>query len=80
MFEHWCQLAYFDNQSSIFPSDDLLDTLCIYDSMPRNQATKAFVNFVADFNEYLIHRGIYDWFIGEHYRRINTENHSAIFY
>lgn len=80
MFDYWCALAYSDNEYSAFPSEELLDSLCIHDSAPRNHATRAFSNLVSDFNEYLIHRGIYDWFIANGYRRINTKNHNAIFY
>lgn len=80
MFEHWCQLTYFSNHDSVFPSEELLDNLELYDSVPRNRAAKAFSDLVEDFNQFLIERGIFNWFITNCYQRITTNNDSALFY
>jgi hypothetical protein len=80
MFEHWRQLAYFDNVDSVFPSPELLDELELYDSAPRNQVAKAFSDLVNDFHHYLTDTGIYEYFHAQQYGRVIVNNECMLFY
>ncbi len=80
MFEQWRQVAHFDNEEAVFPSDELLDRLQIHDSWPRDVVTRALRNFATNFNELLLQYGVHDWFLYQGYRSVNVKGESAIFY
>lgn len=80
MFEHWRQLAYFDNEDSVFPSPELLDELELYDSAPRNHVAKAFGDLVNDFHQYLYDAGIFEYFYAQQYGRVVVNNECMLFY
>lgn len=80
MFEHWRQLTYFDNEASVFPSDELLDELHIHDGFTRKYIVKVFGDLTQDFNSYLLERGIYDHVYGQRYEKIRVHNESVLFY
>lgn len=80
MFEHWQQLAYFDNQDSVFPSDELLDQLEIYEGSTRKYVSAVLANLASDFNSTLLELGAYDWFCYQGYRRVLVHNEAAIFF
>lgn len=80
MFEHWRQLVYFDNESSQFPSDDILDELELYDSAPRMHVRRAFERLVDDFTQYLRDMLIYDYFCAQQYARVLVKNETFLFF
>lgn len=80
MFEHWQQLAYFDNQESVFPSEELLDQLEIHEGSTRKYISDVLNNLASDFNSTLLELGIYDWFCYNGYRRVLICNEAAIFF
>lgn len=80
MFEHWQQVAYFDNESSVFPSDELLDHLEIYDMAPRMYVANVLAKLAQDFNSSLLEIGVYDWFCHNGYQRILIKNDAALFF
>jgi hypothetical protein len=80
MFEHWRQLTYFDNEASVFPSDDLLDELHIHDTFTRKYIAKVFDDLTNDFNAYLLERGIYDVFHARRYEMARVNNAAVLFY
>lgn len=80
MFHHWHQLTYFDNDNSVFPSDELLDNLHVHDTFPRQLVARALVNFLTNFNQFLIDNGLRDILINNCYRQIQITNETALFY
>jgi hypothetical protein len=80
MFEHWRQLTYFDATESVFPSDELLDDLGLYDMAPRKHVSKALQGLLLDFNQFLVESGHYDWFYANGYERVMSNNETLLFY
>lgn len=79
MFEHWKQVAYFDNEASVFPSDELLDSLEIYEMDTRKVVSKALRDLAVDFNHILVDTNIYDWFYSNSYSKVLIKNDSVLF-
>lgn len=79
MFEHWRQITYFDNQNSVFPSEELLDELQIHDIVTRKYVSKVFNDLAIDFNTLLVENNIHDYFYYMGYERIRINNESVLF-
>lgn len=79
MFEHWQQLTYFDNETSVFPSDELLDMLQLHDTAPRKHVFNALNGLVSDFNELLVESEAYDWFCYNGYQRVAVNKECLLF-
>ena len=79
MFDHWQQVAYFDNENSIFPSDDLLDLLEIHETSSRRIMTGILSTLADDFNAVLIENDIFDWFYANCYRQVLVNKDALLF-
>lgn len=79
MFEHWRQVAYYDNENAVFPSEELMDLLEIHDTYPRRVVSKALTDFAEDFNALLVERRIYDWFYQMCYNKVRFHGESVLF-
>lgn len=79
MFEHWRQLTYFDNESSVFPTDEAFDELQMHDPMTRAYMRKVFGDLTQDFNQLLLDRGIYDWFYKQQYEKMLVNKECVLF-
>jgi hypothetical protein len=80
MFEHWRQLTYFESTHSVFPSDELLEEMELYDTAPRRQVAHALSKLVDNFQQYLQDAGIYDYFYDQQYGRVLVNNESMLFF
>lgn len=80
MFEHWRQITYFEGTTSVFPSDELLEEMGLYDSAPRKQVAHALSKLVDNFQQYLWDAGIYDYFHAQQYGRVMVNNETMLFY
>lgn len=79
MFDHWKQVAYFDNENSVFPSDDLLDHLEIHETSSRRIMTGILSTLADDFNAVLIENDIFDWFYANCYRQVLVNKDALLF-
>lgn len=79
MFEHWKQIAYHDNENSVFPSEELLDHLEIHDRVTRNNISSIFNTLAEDFNAILLDNDIFDWFYANCYRQVLINKSSLLF-
>ncbi|BAW19269.1 hypothetical protein [Ralstonia phage RP31] len=79
MFENWRQCAYFDNESHVFPSAELLDELHLNDPVSRAYVAKVFNDLCQDFNLLLIDYNIYDYFYAQGYKKMLIKNDSVLF-
>lgn len=79
MYEHWRQLTYFDNEDSVFPSDELLDRLHVHDTMPRRHVYHALNGLVSDFNDLLLEHKAYDFFYWSGFERVRFHNECLLF-
>lgn len=79
MFEHWREVVYFDNENAVFPSDELLDSLGLYEMDTRRVVSKALSDLASDFNDVLLENGIYDWFYSSCYKKVFVKNDSVLF-
>ena len=79
MYEHWRQVTYFDNQESVFPSDDLLDDLHVHDTYPRSVMYRALNGLIEDFEMLLHAKGAYDWFYSSGYKKVFVNNETLLF-
>lgn len=70
LYTHWRELTYFDNESSVFPEQDILDELQLHDPIARGYVKKAFETLLEDFNEHIHNLGIYDYFYSQGYVKI----------
>lgn len=79
MYEHWRQLALYDNEASVFPDDDLLDYLEIHEGAARRHVSGALDTLVSDFNLFLIDNDIFDWLCTARYKRIHVNKETLLF-
>lgn len=79
MFEHWQQVAYYDNDNSVFPSDDLLDHLGIHETSTRRNISSILNTLADDFNAVLIENDIFDWFYANCYRQVLVNREALLF-
>ena len=80
MYQHWRDLTYSSNPTSMFPTEEMLDELWIHDTSTREHVKRALTALVSDFNQFLIDSNIYDWFYSNAYERVIASNECLLFY
>lgn len=79
MFEHWCRCAYYDDDTHVFPSDELLDEMQLHETWTRNYVAGVFRDFAVNFNQFLIDRRAYDYFCFMGFSKVQVNNETAVF-
>lgn len=80
MYAHWLDRTLYDNECSVFPEPDMLESIGIYEVHHRKVFDKALGNLVIDFDSILRERGVDDYVRRNMYRRIKFHRSNVLLY